>query len=86
MASAELEKRPARTVDPHDEPSVEWGWHGDFPRGRKIMLLVAAVLCFLMVFGNHESKTEDFYLVGTGLGLLGILIVGQVKARTSWRR
>lgn len=86
MASAELEKRPASTVDPHDEPSVAWGWHGDLRRGRKIALVLAAALCFLMVIGNHESKIEDFYLIGIGLGLLGILIIGEIKARTSWRR
>ncbi|MGH3620974.1 MAG: DUF2631 domain-containing protein, partial [Sciscionella sp.] len=77
MASAEVEKRPAQTVDPHEEPSVEWGWHGGFPRGRKVLLVLAAVLCFLMVFGNHEGKVEDFYLIGIGIGLLGILVVGQ---------
>jgi hypothetical protein len=27
----ELAQRPE--VDPAEEPSAEWGWHGGFPRG-----------------------------------------------------
>ena len=28
--------RAPATVDPEDEPSVAWGWHGGFPRGTLI--------------------------------------------------
>ena len=41
--SRELAKRPA--VDPHDEPSAEWGWHGSFPRGK----IIAGVLTILLL-------------------------------------
>ena len=85
--SSELEKRPAaNAVDPYEEPSAAWGWHGTFPNGTRILLAVSAVLCFLMVYGNHEGLTEDFWLIGIGVGLLALLGAMQVRKRTAWRR
>ena len=33
--SREVERRRTEVarVDPADEPSAEWGWHGGFPKG-----------------------------------------------------
>ena len=50
-----------------DAPSEEWGWHGhwsDFaPRGRFLLLGLGVVGLLLMVFGNHQSHVEDYFLV-----------------------
>ena len=35
-------------ADPHDEPSVEWGWHGSFPKATRIMGWLTAAVMFLM--------------------------------------
>lgn len=86
MAGSQLEKRPKNAVDPHEEPSADWGWHGSFPRGARIGGWFTAVAMFLLLIGNHTGKTEDLWLIGTGLLLVGLLVADRVRQRTSWRR
>lgn len=86
MATSELQKRPANEVDPYEEPSAEWGWHGTLPIGTRGVLGASAVFCFLMLYGNHQGFTEDIWLVGTGVALLVLLGVMRVRKRTAWRR
>ena len=86
MAGTELEKRPATAVDPHDEPSVAWGWHGGFPRGTRIAGWFTAAVMFLMLIGNHTGRTEDLWLIGIGTGMIIVLVWDRIRARTSWRK
>lgn len=88
MASSEIEKRKSSVpaVDPEEEPSVEWGWHGSFPRATAAAGIFVGIVMFLMLIGNHRGRTEDAYLVLVGVILLvgvGVLIH---RRRTSWRR
>ena len=50
-----------------DAPSEEWGWHGSWqdiaPRGSAALLWLGVVGLLLLVFGNQESKVEDYWLV-----------------------
>jgi hypothetical protein len=78
--------RPPATVDPEDEPSVAWGWHGGFPRGTAIAGWFTVILLLLMTIGNHEGHIEDIYLVGTALVVAWGLIHQHRKQRHSWRR
>ena len=88
MANAALDRRDehAPAHDPHAEPSVEWGWHGGFPRAARVggWLITASV--FLMLIGNHTGRIEDLWLICTGLLMIGVLVRDQVRRRTSWRR
>ncbi|HET9143550.1 DUF2631 domain-containing protein [Actinophytocola sp.] len=86
MAGKELEKRPATTVSPHDEPSAEWGWHGGFPRGTRIAGWFTAAVMFLMLIGNHVGETENLWLIGIGVAIVVALIADLVRSRTAWRR
>ena len=87
MAGSQLEKRPKNAVDPHEEPSAEWGWHGRFPRGREIGGWISAIAIFLMAFiGNHVAETERLWLLGIGIALVAMLIGYRVRQRTAWRR
>jgi hypothetical protein len=87
VAGGQLEKRPKNAVDPHEEPSAEWGWHGGFPRAREIGGWISAVAMFIMAFvGNHVANTERLWLLGTGIALVALLIGYRVSQRTSWRR
>ena len=86
MANSELEKAPSKTVDPRDEPSAEWGWHGGFPRGTRIAGWLVAAAMFLMLIGNHEGNTENVWLIGIGTGLIVLLAIDHVRRRTAWRR
>jgi hypothetical protein len=83
-SSSELDKRPA--VDPHDEPSVEWGWHGSFPKGAKIAGWVSTVGVFALLIGNHHGRTEDLFIIIIGISMVALLVRQQVRGRTSWRR
>lgn len=86
MAGSELEKRSAGTVDKHEEPSAEWGWHGGFPRGTRIAGWFTAISMFLMLIGNHTGRTEDLWLLLVGSAIVVALIIDRVRARTAWRR
>jgi hypothetical protein len=78
--------RAPATVDPEDEPSVAWGWHGGFPRGTLIAGWFSVVALLLMIIGNHEGHIEDIYLVGTAIVVAFGLIRQTKKQRRSWRR
>jgi len=86
VAGSELEKRPASSVDKHDEPSAEWGWHGGFPKGVRIMGWFTAAVMFLFLIGNHRGRTEDVWLIAIGTAMVIALVVDLVRSRTAWRR
>jgi Protein of unknown function (DUF2631) len=82
--SRELARRPA--VDPLDEPSAEWGWHGSFPRGSVIAGWVSVVILLLLTIGNHEGSTQDIWLVGIAV-LIALGLIGHaIHRRHAWRR
>jgi hypothetical protein len=82
--SREVAKRSA--VDPHDEPSVEWGWHGSFPKGKIIAGVISIILLVVFLFGPYQSHTQVLWLGGIAL-LLAFMIWRQVVAqRNAWRR
>ena len=83
-SSSELDKRPA--VDPHEEPSAEWGWHGTLPKGTRIAGWLSAIFCFLMLIGNHHGQTENIYLIATGVTIIALLVWDAARRKTSWRR
>jgi predicted lipid-binding transport protein (Tim44 family) len=85
VPSAELEKRPVQTPDPHDEPSVEWGWHGTLPKGALIGGVFIVIAMFGMFIGNQQGHVEDIFLGLTGLLFLG-LVMRSVRRRRQWRR
>lgn len=88
MASSEIEKRKANVpaVDPEEEPSAEWGWHGSFPRATAAAGVIVGLIMFAFLIGNHRGHTENDYLILVGVLLLlgvGVMIY---RRRTSWRR
>jgi hypothetical protein len=85
VASSELEKR-STSVDPQDEPSAEWGWHGTFPKATRVAGWLTAVFLLLMLIGNHRGHTEDIYLIGTAALIVIALIWDRIRSRTAWRR
>lgn len=73
-------------VDPEEEPSVEWGWHGGFPRGAVIAGWISTAIMLLLLIGNHEGRTEDLWLIGVAAVMAGGLVLHSVNKRNSWRR
>jgi len=85
VASAEVEKRPVQTPDPHDEPSVEWGWHGTLPRGTRLAGWFVVLVLFGMLIGNQVGHVEDFYLVIAGVVVAFLLLLSTRKRRRARR-
>ncbi|ASR39057.1 hypothetical protein BAY61_07115 [Prauserella marina] len=86
MAGKAVEKRAGTEVDPRDEPSAEWGWHGTFPKATQIAGWFTVFALLIMLIGNHENKTEDTWLIGTAVLLAIGLIFDIRRRRLSWRR
>ena len=89
QALAQRDQAP-RAIDPqgpaaNEEPSVEWGWHGSFPRAKRIAGWSTAAAMFFMLIGNHESNVENWWLFALGSGLT-LLLVRERLSRNSWRR
>jgi hypothetical protein len=83
-SSREVEKRSA--VDPRDEPSAEWGWHGSFPKGKIIAGVISIILLIVFLFGPYQSHTQVLWLGGIAL-VIAFMIWRQVVAqRNAWRR
>ena len=72
-------------IDPVEEPSEEWGWTGQFPVLTRVLgwFMVLAILGLL--FGNHEGRMADIWVVCVAAGLAAILIRDARRRRTSWR-
>lgn len=89
MAGKAVQKRQkgdVPTVDPRDEPSAEWGWHGGFPKASRIAGWVTAVVLLVMIYNNHENNTENVWLVGVALAVVVGLLLDLRRRRTAWRR
>jgi hypothetical protein len=92
VASTELEKKPSQAIDPAQEPSVEWGWHGGFPKGTQIAGWFSVFAVLMMLIGNHQGilsggghfKTEDIWLVGVAV-ILAVGLLLDLRRRRSLR-
>ncbi len=82
--SQEVARRPA--IDPADEPSVEWGWHGSFPKGMLIAGWFSVGALLIMLIGNHRGRTEDIWLIGVAVFMALGLVLHTVRQRNAWRR
>ncbi|GAA1874061.1 DUF2631 domain-containing protein [Pseudonocardia ailaonensis] len=81
MAGRELAK-----VDPADEPSAEWGWHGTFPKATSAAGVFVAIALCLILIGHHASTTEILYAVIPAVVILAGVVWGNIRKRNDWRR
>ena len=73
-------------VDPRDEPSAEWGWHGSFPKATQAMGWAIVLMLLAMVIGNHVGNVENFWLIGIAAVIGGMLVTDVRRRQLSWRR
>jgi Protein of unknown function (DUF2631) len=69
-----------------DAPSEEWGWHGTWrefaPRGSRFLLWLGVVgLVLLALFGNHESRVEDYWVLSIAALMAIWLVAGEIQLR-----
>jgi hypothetical protein len=79
-------EQPIPGVNPDEEPSAAWGWHGTPQRAGKIAGWFTAFALFAMLIGNNEGHVGDFFLVAPGTILVVMLIASHLKARKAKRR
>lgn len=99
MAGTDLEKHDSgeshAVAVPHpltynpDAPSEEWGWHGQWKlfasRGSRLLLGLFAVVMLLMLFSNHVSNVENWYLIATAAVLFIWIGSREASARKARR-
>ncbi|MHC1560375.1 DUF2631 domain-containing protein [Actinomycetospora sp. C-140] len=73
-------------VSSDDEPSVEWGWHGHYPKVARLAGFVVAAVLLIMLWGNHVGKQEDIWLIALAIGFFALSLGAIIRSRTSWRR
>ncbi len=86
MARTSRRAAPRAGVDPRDEPSAEWGWHGSFPNGTRIAGVVVAILLLVLLIGPYQVHLQDFWLIPIALGIVVMIVYGAVKRRNDWRK
>jgi hypothetical protein len=74
-------RNDSHTVDPADEPSAEWGWHGSFPRTTRVAGWLSSAFLLLMLIGNHHDWLADAWLIGLATIMISILLVDAVRGR-----
>lgn len=86
MASTSRKVARRTGVDPLDEPSAEWGWHGTFPNATRIAALVTAILLVVMLIGPYQTRLQDFWMIPMALGIVALVVRGTIKRRNDWRK
>lgn len=86
MGRKVAQRSEKRAIGPHDEPSAEWGWHGDFPRAGRIAGWITVVVLLTQLIGPHEGRVENLWVIGIAAVLAYYLVRNTVRARRAWRR
>jgi hypothetical protein len=73
-------------VSSDEEPSVEWGWHGHYPKVAHFAGFAVAAICLIMLWGNHQGREEDIWLVVIAIAFFSLSLGAIIRNRTSWRR
>lgn len=87
QAHASLEKAiEASSVDPADEPSVGWGWHGQATNTFRIAGWFFAVFLLLLIFDNIETATATIYLCVSAGVVVAFLLADLYRRHNKWNR
>jgi hypothetical protein len=73
-------------VSSDEEPSVEWGWHGHYPKVARFAGFVVAAVLLIMLWCNYYNGQDQVWLVGLAAGFFFLSLGSIIRARTSWRR
>jgi hypothetical protein len=86
VASNSREVAKSSPISPDDEPSVEWGWHGGFPKGTIVGGVITIILCIAFIPGPYQTTTQYLWLIGVALAVLAGIVGHVMRQRNSWRR
>jgi hypothetical protein len=68
----------------HERPE-EWGWHGEMGKWGRRLAIIPILFLIAMVFGNHQGKLEDIWLIGLAALLVLLLVVDARRRKNAWR-
>jgi len=89
---SELERRGERSpvipggVDPHDEPSAEWGWHGSFPRTTRVAGVLSGIVLVVLLDSNEEGHVATIWTLALAIIIVLGVVLDYARKRHSWRR
>ncbi|EFV14901.1 DUF2631 domain-containing protein [Segniliparus rugosus] len=76
----------APKVDLAEEPSGQWGWHGEYPNAYRWIALATIASLLVMLIGNHKGHVEDVWLIAFAAITALWLVVDIVSKRGRWKR
>ena len=68
----------------HERPE-DWGWHGETGRWGRIGGIVATLFMLAYLWGNHEGRVEDIWVVAIAALMVLVLLMDWRRRRNAWR-
>jgi hypothetical protein len=68
----------------HERPE-DWGWHGETGRWGRIGGVIATLFMLAYLFGNHEGRIEDLWVVAIAGLMILVLLLDWRRRRNAWR-
>ena len=68
----------------HERPE-DWGWHGETGKAGRIGAWFAVLALLTYLWGNHEGRMEDLWIVGIAALLVLILLWDIRRRKNAWR-
>jgi hypothetical protein len=68
----------------HERPE-DWGWHGETGKWGRMGAVIATVFMIAYLFGNHEGRIEDIWVVCIAALMVLILVLDWRRRRNAWR-
>ena len=68
----------------HERPE-EWGWHGEMGKWGRRLTIIPILFLLAMLFGNHEGRMEDLWLIGIAVLMVIALVVDSRRRKNAWR-
>jgi hypothetical protein len=68
----------------HERPE-DWGWHGETGKLGRAGAWFAVIALLSYLFGNHDGRMEDLWIVGIALTMILILVWDIRRRKNAWR-
>lgn len=68
----------------HERPE-DWGWHGETGRAGRVGAWISVLVVLAYLFGNHEGRVEDLWVVGIALIMVVVLLWDMRRRKNAWR-
>ena len=68
----------------HEHPE-DWGWHGETGKWGRVGAWFAVIALLSYLYGNHEGRMEDLWILGIALMMVLILVWDIRRRKNAWR-